>query len=406
MDDRKPYIFRTDDYGKSWMVITGGIPAGDYVHTVREDPKRAGLLYAGTEHGVYVSFDDGDHWQSLRLDLPETQVADLVVEENDLVAGTHGRSFYILENLATLRQLTPAAAEVPVSLFDPASAVRGISQAAVDYYLAKPSDKVNIDILDARGVVVRTFTGSVEDEKKEKKPGEGDEDSEFAGPPPVKLPTRVAGVNRFTWDLRYPGAHVFEGMILWSARPESGPLAVPGRYQARLTANGVTLTKSFEVVKDPRLTDVSHADLEEQFKLAIEIRDKVSEANDAVSKIRELKKQLKERSAEGKDNNINAAAERLTARLSQVEEEIYQVRNRSTQDTLNFQIKLNNLIAALGRTVTTGDNKPTDQDYVVFKELNERLASEQKKLGEALAALPEFNKLVEAKGLKPVAAAK
>ena len=406
MDDRKPYIFRTDDYGNSWTVITGGIPAGDYVHTVREDPKRAGLLYAGTEHGVYVSFDDGDHWQSLRLDLPETQVADLVVEENDLVAGTHGRSFYILENLATLRQLTPAAAEAQVSLFDPASAVRGINQAAVDYYLAKPSDKVNIDILDAKGAVVRTFTGSVEDEKKEKKPGEGDEDSEFAGPPPVKLPTRVAGVNRFTWDLRYPGAHVFEGMILWSARPESGPLAVPGRYQARLTANGVTLTKSFEVVKDPRLTNVSHADLEEQFKLAIEIRDKVSEANDAVSKIRELKKQLKERSAEGKDNNINAAAERLTARLSQVEEEIYQVRNRSTQDTLNFQIKLNNLIAALGRTVTTGDNKPTDQDYVVFKELNERLASEQKKLAEALVPLPEFNKLVEAKGLKPVAAAK
>ena len=132
MDDRKPYIFRTDDYGKSWMVINGGILAGDYLHTVREDPKRAGLLYAGTEHGVYVSFDDGDHWQRLRLDHPETQVSDLVVEENDMVAGKHGRSFYILENLATLRQLTPAVTEAQVSLFDPASAVRGINQAAID----------------------------------------------------------------------------------------------------------------------------------------------------------------------------------------------------------------------------------------------------------------------------------
>ena len=404
LDDRKPYIFRTDDYGKSWTLVTGGIPAGDYVHTVREDPTRAGLLYAGTEHGVYVSFDDGGHWQSLRLDMPETQVADLVVEQNDLVAGTHGRSFYILENLATLRQLTPAAVEGPVSLFQPTPAVRGINQAAIDYYLAKPSDKVTIDILDAKGVVVRSFTGAVEDDKKEKKPGEGDEDSEFAGPPPVKPPTRVAGVNRFTWDLRYPGAHVFEGMILWSARPEAGPLAVPGNYQARLTASGLTITKDFEVVKDPRITYVSQADLEEQFKLAIEIRDKVSEANDAVSKIRDIKKQLKDRSAEAKDNNIYAATERLTARLSQVEEEIYQVRNRSTQDTLNFQIKLNNLIAALGRTVTTGDNKPTDQDYVVFKELNERLGTEQKKLSEVLAGLPELNRMVEAKGLKPVSA--
>ena len=404
MDDRKPYIFRTDDYGKSWTIITGGIPANDFVHVVREDPKRAGLLYAGTEHGVYVSFDDGDHWQSLQLDLPETQVADLVVEQHDLVAGTHGRSFYILENLATLRQLTPEAVRAEVSLFEPAQAVRGVGPAAIDYYLAKPTDKVTIDILDSKGVVVRSFTGSVEDEKKEKKPGEADEDSEFAGPPVVKAPTRVAGVNRFSWDLRYPGAHVFEGMILWSARPESGPLAVPGKYQARLTANGVTLTKAFEVVKDPRLADVTQADMEEQFKLAVEIRDKVSEANDAVSKIRELKKQLKDRADAAKDNGVSAAAERLTTRLSQVEEEIYQVRNRSTQDTLNFQIKLNNLIAALGRTVGTGDNKPTDQDYVVFTELKERLAGEQKKLSEALAALPELNRLVEAKGLKAVEA--
>jgi photosystem II stability/assembly factor-like uncharacterized protein len=400
LDDRKPYIFRTDDYGKNWTVITGGIPADDFVHSIREDPKRAGLLYAGTEHGIYVSFDEGDHWQSLRLDLPDTQVSDIVVEKNDLVIATHGRSFYILDNLSTLRQLTPNSIETPVTLFEPAPAVRGIGPAAIDYYLEKPSEKVTIDILDAKGQIVRTFNGTPEDDKK-KTEGD-DEESEFFGPPKVKPPTRVAGVNRFTWDLRYPGAHVFEGMILWGARAEAGPLAVPGKYEARLTANGATLTKPFEVVKDQRLTDVTQADLEEQFKLAIEIRDKVSDADDAVSKIREIKKQLKDRVTEAKDNNISAASERLSTRLSQVEEELYQVRNRSGQDPLNFQIKLNNLIAALGRAVGTGDNKPTDQDYVVFKELNERLAAQQKRLTEALTMLLDLNQTLAGKGLKPI----
>jgi seryl-tRNA synthetase len=179
-------------------------------------------------------------------------------------------------------------------------------------------------------------------------------------------------------------------------------MAVPGKYQARLTVGDVTITKDFGILKDPRLTNVSQADLEEQFKLEMEIRDRVSEADDAVSKIREIKKALKDRDAEAKDNNISAAAERLTTRLSQVEEELYQVRNRSDQDTLNFQIKLNNLIAALGRTVATGDNKPTDQDYVVFKELNERLAEQQKRLAEALGGLAELNRALEGKGLKPI----
>lgn len=402
-DDRKPYIYRTDDYGKTWTPITNGIAPGHYVHAVREDPKRAGLLYAGTEHGVYVSFDNGGHWQSLRLEMPDTQIADLVVEENDLVAGTHGRSFYLLENLAALRQLTPAKAEAQVTLFQPAPAVRGLGPAAVDFFLAKPADKVTVDILDSKGALIRSFTSSVEEDKKQKKDGDADPESEFFGPPPVKPPTRVAGMNRFNWDLRYPGAHTFEGMILWSARPEAGPLAVPGQYQVRLTVNGVTATQQFEVRKDPRLTNVTLADLEEQFRLAIQIRDQVSAMNDAVSKIRDIKKQLQDQNAAiSKDNALNAAAERLTTRLGQVEEELYQVRNRSNQDPLNFPIKLNNILAALGRTVTTGDNKPTDQSYAVFKELMGRFGVEQKKLADAFAALPELNRLLEGKGLKPV----
>ncbi len=401
LDDRGPYIYKTNDYGKTWKRIVTGIPLDDYVHAVREDPKRRGLLYAGTEHGIYVSFDDGGHWQSLRLDLPDTQVSDLVVEENDLVIGTHGRSFYVLDNISSLRQLTPQVISSNAHLYAPAAAVRGAGAVAIDYYLAKASDKVTVDILDAKGAVVRSFVGTPEDDKK-KKEEEGDRESEFAGPPPVKPPARAAGVNRFSWDLRYPGATTFEGMILWSARVEAGPLAVPGRYQARLTANGVTLTQPFEVRKDSRLGNVSQADLEEQFLLASQIRDKVSEANEAVILIRKLKKEIKDRNDKAKDPAIATAGERLEARLSRVEEELYQVRNRSNQDPLNFPIKLNNLLGALGRSVTTGDNKPTDQSYAVFEELKARLAVEKKKLEDAMAGLSELNGLLEAKGLAKV----
>ena len=166
LDDRAPYIFKTHDYGKTWKKIVAGIRSDDYVHAVREDPKRAGLLYAGTEHGIYVSFDDGANWQSLLLNLPDTQVPDLVVEENDLVIGTHGRSFYILDDIGVLRQLTPEYAGSNVHLFQPRTAIRSVSQSSIDYLLKKAADRLTIEILDSKGQVIRTFTGSADDDKR------------------------------------------------------------------------------------------------------------------------------------------------------------------------------------------------------------------------------------------------
>ena len=285
LDDRAPYIFKTHDYGKSWTKITNGIRADDYVHAVREDSKRPGLLYAGAEHGIYVSFDDGANWQSLSLNLPDTQVPDIVVEENDLVIATHGRSFYILDDIGVLRQLTPEYANAGVHLFQPRTAIRSVSQTAIDYFLKKPADKINLEILDSKGQVIRTFTGSAEDEKRRTTPDEG----ESFGPPAVRPPGRKAGTNRFTWDLRYPGATVFDGMILWSARAESGPAAPPGNYQVRLTADGQTQSQTFTIKRDPRLANVTDADLFEQFNLAIKVRDKTSEANEMVVLIRDIK---------------------------------------------------------------------------------------------------------------------
>ena len=401
LDDRAPYIFRTDDYGATWTKIVNGIPANDYVHAVREDPKRAGLLYAGAEHGIYVSFDNGDHWQSLSLGLPDTQVPDLVVEENDLVIATHGRSFYVLNDIGVLRQLKPEISSETAHLFQPRDVLRTLNQASIDYFLKQPADKVTIDILDANGALIRSFVGQPEDDKK--KDDNNDVEAEFFGPRAPKPPSRKAGVNRFAWDLRYPGSTTFEGMVLWSARAEAGPVAPPGDYGVRLNVAGITQTAKFHVFRDPRLATVTDEDLQQQFQLASQVRDRLSEADQMVIDIRSLKKEIKERVEKAKDPALNALAERLETRLSAVEEEVYQVRNRSDQDPLNFPIKLNNMLGALARSIETGDARPTDQSYAVFKELSERLNEQKAKLDEALhTSLAPVNEQLTRQGLPQI----
>ncbi len=400
MDDRRPYIFKTGDYGKTWTKIVNGIREDDYVHAVREDPKREGLLFAGAEHGIYVSFDNGAQWQSLALNLPDTQVADLVVEGDDLVIGTHGRSFYVLDDINPLRQITPGTASDEVHLFRPPTAVRNVSQAKIDYFLKQPADKVQIEIIDLKGQVLRTFTGTADDDKKRPGAGEGDGEDEEFGPPRAKPVPRKAGLNRFAWDLRYPGAKGFQGMILWGARGDSGPLAVPGPYQVRLSANGQTLTERFDLEKDPRLDSVTVAGLTEQFKLAIAVRDKTTEANEMVILARELKKQMEDRLKKNRDAALKAALDRFGGKLSAVEEEVYQVRNRSNQDPLNFPIKLNNKLAALRRSIETGDGTPTAGSYTVFRELSDQLAAQKARLDDALKSeLPEVNRMLRERNL-------
>jgi photosystem II stability/assembly factor-like uncharacterized protein len=405
LDDRAPYIYKTHDYGKTWTKIVSGIRQDDYVHAVREDPKRPGLLYAGTEHGIYVSFDDGNNWQSLSLNLPDTQVPDLVVEENDLVIATHGRSFYVLDDIGLLRQLTAEFASADVHLFQPRTAIRSVSQAAIDYNLKKPADKITIEILDSKDRVIRTFVGSPEEDKRRSAGTGGSEEGESFGLTAPRAPARKVGTNRFVWDLRYPGATVFEGMILWSARAESGPLSPPGVYRARLNVDGQTQIETFAIKKDPRLTHVTDADLAEQFDLAIKVRDKTSEANGMVILIRDIKKQISDRSEKSKDREVTDLGRVLAQKLSAIEEEIYQVRNRSNQDPLNFPIKLNNQIAALRRSIETGDGRPTSQSYVVFKELSAQLDLLQAKLNGLLGGeVMQLNKVLTQHNLEPIKA--
>ena len=406
-EDRAPHIFRTHDYGATWTTIVKGIKDGDFVHAIREDTHHQGLLYAGTEHGIYISFDDGNSWQSLSLNLPDTQVSDIVVEAHDLVIATHGRSFYVLEDIDVLRQLTPEIARAAIHLYQPREAVRSVNQAAIYFYLKEPAEKVTIEILDARGLVIRSFTGTREDEKKAEAKGAeasaSDESESGPGQGPPRTRLTGAGLTKFAWDLRYQGATVFPGMVLWSASAAQGPTATPGIYQVRLTVGTHVETQKFSVKIDPRLIGVSEKDLQEQFDLAIKIRDKTSAANDAVVLIRDIRKQSKERVEKGKNQQVTAAVETLMKKLSGVEEEIYQVRNQSNQDPLNFPIKLNNRIGALRRSVETGDARPTNASYAVFKELSAALDVQLARLVVLVADdLGELNQMLAEKKLEPI----
>jgi photosystem II stability/assembly factor-like uncharacterized protein len=402
--DRAPYVYATSDYGKTWTKIVNGLPGNDYARVIREDKTRKGLLFLGTENGIYVSFDAGANWQSLRLELPVTPVHGIEVRGDDLVIATHGRSFYIMDNISVLRQLTREMTDEPVVLFHPADATRSIARGvAIDYYLKAPADKITIDLLDAQGRSIRTFTGSAEAAKES--PAErpaGEEGDEGFRPPAPRVDVK-AGMNRFAWDMRYAGARDFPGLIMWAGSTR-GPLAAPGRYTVKLTApDGITKTQEFVIKRNEAVATVSDADLQAQFALARQISDRVSAANEAVIRIRAMTDQISARLAKTSDAKIKTAGDLLTSKLTAIEGEIYQYRNRSSQDPLNFPIRLNNKLAALQGLVEFGDNRPTDQAYAAFKDLSARLDKQLTALDARLKNdLAPFNRLLAARKLEPV----
>jgi hypothetical protein len=329
------------------------------------------------------------------------------VTGDDLVIGTHGRSFYILDNISILRQITSRTTEDAVVLFDPADATRSVSRGVmIDYYLQKPADQVRIEFLDASGTLVRGFTSAPETGGGERgrvgaAPATPVQEGGGRGGPPARVSARQ-GMNRFTWDMRYPDARTVPGMILWAASTR-GPVAPPGRYQVKLTANGVTKTQDVEIRRNAAVTTVTDADLLEQFKLAKQISDKVTAANDAVIRIRQMKDQIADRVAKAADDKMKQAGTVLAERLTEVEGEMYQHRNRSSQDPLNYPIRLNNKLAALQGTVESGDYKPTDQSYAVFKELSGRLDKEFARLDSILKTdVAAFNTLLAGAKLPPI----
>ncbi len=386
VDDREPYVFKTTDYGKTWTKIITGIQSGHFARAIREDLKKPGLLYLATEHGVYVSFNDGALWQSLQLNLPDTPIRDLVLRDDDVVLGSHGRGFWILDDIRPFREAASINKTNQVTLFKPANPIRGIYNATIQYYLPEQVDSVTIELLDSQGALIRSFTGT-----RAKRDRSGN-------------PTTAKGLNSFRWDLRYPGATTFDGMIIWSARPQRGPLAPIGKYQVRLKHRDQTLSTDFEIEMNPNLQGITAEHLQEQFDLAIAIRDKTTEANEAVIQIRKIRSQTTAYQ-DTEDSGLQNALSSMLAKLKAIEEDLYQVQNQSPQDPLNFPIKLNNRLASLRRSIENGQARPTDAAYVVFDELKKELTGHLTKLESVLGNdLTQVNTQLKSKGLKEIKA--
>jgi hypothetical protein len=311
----------------------------------------------------------------------------------------------VLENITTLRQLAPDVTTAALKVFEPRAAIRSYNRADVDYFLASEVERITVDILDASGATIRSFTETAAQEKERaKQPPAPAGDGGFGGPPQLP-PSTKAGMNRFTWNLRYPGATVFPGLIIWSGNPANGPLAVPGRYQVRVSAAGATATVPLVIEKHPLFDNVSVADLQRQLDLALLVRDRTSEANEAVMEIRDLKAQIAERLEKSKSPRLKEIGDVVVRKLSAVEEEVYQVRNRSNQDPLNFPIKINNRLAALRRSVETGDAAPTDAARQVFQALSAELQAQLDALRAVTKGdLVNFNRAATQQKLAPVAA--
>jgi len=381
VSDRTPYLYRTTDYGATWVKITSGIRMNDFSWVIREDPVRPGLLYAGTETGAYVSFDDGNTWQSLQRNLPPVLVMHLVVKDNDLVAATHGRGFWILDNIASLRAITPEVVAAPAHLFEIVPAIRnlrggrgwtGLSKGArnpprgvmIEYHLAQEtSSDVTLTITEENGEIIREFTSASDD---------------GSGPP------SDAGMNRFVWDMRYPGtvmpppSGALDGFMSVDYSPPTPPIAPPGSYNARLTVDGEAFEQPFEIQKDPRVT-ASNADLRAQFDLMVSIRDRFTEVSDTVIRIREVRAQLEERRREPSGES-GARAEAILSELREIEGILMIWMGSEAHPMMWSPPGLTEKLSSLSGAVSSGDTKPTESMYAVFEDLSERYEVQRSRL--------------------------
>ncbi|MCW5956436.1 MAG: hypothetical protein KIT61_07610 [Pyrinomonadaceae bacterium] len=416
-DDYKPYLFKTSDYGKTWKKIVTGIEADAFTRVIREDPNRKGMLYAGTETGMYYSANDGESWQSLRLNLPVVPITDLAVQkrDKDLVVATQGRSFYVLDNLPVLYQLADAS-RAEAFLFKPEDGYRQAggggfggggnatvgpnppNGAVIHYWLKTKPKEVSLEFLDAKGIVIRKFSGRSPAGGQSAPQQQGGGFGGGGGEPP--LPAE-AGLNRFVWNLRLPNATGLPGLIMWGGSL-AGPRVVPGNYQVRLSVDGKPVgTESFVLSKDPRL-GTSQEDFQKQFDFLSKANSKLSETHAAILEIRDLRKQIEDLSAKLKpeQKDLKDKAADIVKKLTAVEEELIQTKIRSSQDALNFPIRLNNKLAALKSSVDGGDYAPTAQAYDVYNDLSGRIDAQLGALAKIKSEdIAYFNKVFNEKGL-------
>ena len=430
-DDFRPIFLKTADFGRTWTPITDGIPVGAYSRSIREDPVRRGLLYAGTETGVWVSFDDGGRWEPLQLNLPRSSVRDLRVQGNDLIAATHGRAFWALDDLTPLRQLADSVTAKAVHLYPPAKAIRFAggggrargengenphAGATVDFWLREaPSSEVVLQFLDGAGTLIRSYSSAPP--PKPDSLGHPAADSAakaarvlrdvdgLAYVPADSVVRARAGANRFVWDLRYPGAKTVPGAVLDEGTAE-GPVAVPGRYSVRLVAGKDTLTRPFEVVPDSRLSTTTD-EYRQQFALAQQTVAKLTSLTEDVLRVQDLQAQIDKRAAQaeeaGQSVRVKPAAKDLRGKFEGVRGELYEVYTKADQATLNYPVKLYQQFITLNEQVQAGDQRPTDQHAAIYQDLTQRLSTQVTILRKLEANdLAAFNKMLQELGLPPV----
>jgi len=381
LGDYTPYIFKTEDYGKSWKLLTSGISAEHFTRALRADPKRKGLLYAGTENGMYISFDDGESWNPFQLNLPIVPITDLTIKNNNLIAATQGRSFWIMDDLTPLHQINEELIANDAILYKPMNSYRlsGSSRKSktagqnhpggvlINYYVKnlEEKDTLSLSFYDSNEKHIKTYSTNPDTEQKEE-----------------KLKTDK-GTNQFNWNLKYPDAEKVKGMILWWASL-NGPTALPGEYKVMLSKNGKELSEQkFTLLKDPR-SSANDEDLKAQFDFILEIQEKITEIHKTLKNITKVKTQVKQlkKSISDKEKNkeIIELADKIVKELTTYENVLYQTKSKSNQDPLNFPIRLNNKLAHLNSLSSIGDFRPTDQSVTFKNEITKLIDAELAKI--------------------------
>lgn len=385
LGDFAPYLYKTTDYGQTWTKITNGINNEHFTRVVREDPKQKGLLYAGTETGMYISFNDGASWKPFQLNLPIVPITDLTIKNNNLIVATQGRSLWILDDLSVLHQLDENTKNAISILYKPKDTYRtkgGSSSRSskltgsnhpngviTHFYINKLEENDNVKLIyfNKKGDTLATFSNKAKEKNK-------------------KLKVKKGG-NTFVWDTRGKGAEKLKGMIFWWAS-FSGPKAVPGEYKVQLVVNGATQTKDFTIVPDPR-AEASVADMQKQYNFITEVNETVNKAHTSIKKMRKITAQLSAFEKQYKDTEATKElvekAKTMREKLENIEKELYQTKNRSNQDPLNFPIKLTNKLAHINSLIGLDDFAPTDQDIAVKNELTAKINTQ----------LTAFNKVLD-----------
>lgn len=395
--DYQPYIYKTENYGKSWKLIVDGIGNESFTRALRADPKRKGLLYAGTEKGIYISFDDGQNWQTFQQNLPIVPITDLAIKDNNLIVATQGRSLWIIDDLTPLHQLNTSTLKKDMVLFKPKDAYNlyggngrtsrtaGTNHAggvAVNYFIktANEKDTIALSFYDMNDNLIKKYTNKPDKEKKEGK---------------LKVED---GNNIFNWNMMYDGAESVKGMILWWASL-SGPMALPGTYEVELVVNDVKQSQNFAILKNPT-SEASESDMKAQFDFINDINKKMTEIHKGLKNVKKVRSQVgvlkKSISDKKKHKALIDFADKLVKEMTTIEETLYQTKSKSGQDPLNFPIRLNNKLGHLNSLTRIGNYAPTQQAIDFKNEITKEIDAELVKLNALFTSgVQELNQKVK-----------